>query len=66
MHAQLIHIIDMVHPLPVNGLKKDHTLNFSDLLRLGEFSFLCLIELNSLFLKLLDKLVLLIALHLSE
>ena len=44
--TQLIHIIDMSHPLAVNGLEQYDTFEFPDCLRLREFCFLCLIQLD--------------------
>ena len=49
--AQGVHIIQMGHPLVINYLKQDNALNLTDLLRLREFSFFCLVKLDCLFLQ---------------
>ena len=46
--AQLIHIIDMIHPLAVDHLQKDHALQLTDLFWFRELRFLCLIQLDGL------------------
>ncbi len=47
--TQLIHVINMIHPLPVNHLEKDHALNLPDCFRLREFRLLALVQLHCLF-----------------
>ena len=43
---ELIHVVDMSHPLVVNYLQKNHALQLTDLLCLRELSFLRLVELG--------------------
>ena len=43
----------MIHPLSVNYLEKDYSLDFSYLLSLWEECLFILIEFNSLFLKIM-------------
>ena len=45
--AELIHIIDMIHPLLVDNLQKNDTLKLTNLLLLREFCFFLLVEFNS-------------------
>ena len=49
--TQLVHIIDMAHPLVVDHLQKYHTLQLTNLLCILEFSLLRLIQLDGLFLQ---------------
>ena len=56
--TELIHIIDMLHPVSVDTSKKKHTLCLTDSFRIREFSFLFFIEVGNLFLYLLEKLCL--------
>ena len=44
-----LHVIDMIHPLAVNTLEQDDTLQLTKLLRLCKLRFLCFIKLHSLF-----------------
>ena len=53
--TQLIHIIDMIHPLTVNHLKKNDTFQFTELLDLRELRLLCLVEKYCLLLQMLLK-----------
>ena len=62
--TQLVHIIDVSHPLIINHLKKDHALNLTHLLGLGEFCFLCLVKLESLLFEIVHQLLFLHLLHL--
>ena len=48
--TKLIHIINMIHPLTVNDFQKNDTLQLTDLLRLRELCFFCLIQLDCLLL----------------
>ena len=45
--AELIHIIDMIHPLLVDNLQENDTLKLTNLLLLREFCFFFLVEFNS-------------------
>ena len=49
--AKLIHIVDMVHPLPVDDLQKEDALQLTQHLRIRELGFLQLIKLHRLFLE---------------
>ena len=49
----------MRHPLVVNYLQQNHALNLTNLLRLRELGFLCLVKLDGLFLQIVLKLILL-------
>ena len=49
--TQLVHVIDMAHPLVVDHLQKYHTLQLTDLLCILEFSLLRLIQLDGFFLQ---------------
>ena len=49
--AQLVHIVDVAHPLVVNDLQEYYTLQLTDLLCLLELSLFCLLQLYSLFLQ---------------
>ena len=53
--TELIHIVDVIHPLSVYYFQKDDTLDLSYLLGTGEFGFLGLINLDNFFLELMDK-----------
>ena len=57
--TKLLHIVDVIHPLAVDDLEQDHTLDLTDRLRLRELCLLALIQLHSLFLELLLETVLL-------
>ena len=57
--AQLLHIVDMVHPLSVDDPQKDDALQLSDGLRIGELGLFALVELHGLLLQLLLEAVLL-------
>ena len=60
---QLIHIIDVAHPLTIDHTEEYDTLNFTDLLGLREFGFFCFVKLDCLFLKLLDKRILFLSIY---
>ncbi len=55
--TQLIHIVDMSHPLRVYDFKQYYALDLAHLLGFGEFRLLSLVKLDSLFLEVMDKLV---------
>ena len=48
--TKLYHVVDMYHPLAVDGLKKNDTLQLSYELGLREFGFFGFVELNGFFL----------------
>ena len=56
--TQCVHIVQMRHPFVVNYLQQNHALNLTNLLRLRELSFLCLVKLDGLFLQIVLKLIL--------
>ena len=61
--TQLIHVIDVIHPLLVNDTKQNHSLQLTNLLLRRELGFLLLIELHSRFFQLLLQLVLAESFH---
>ena len=61
--TQLIHIIDVIHPLLVDDTKQNHTLQLTNLLLCRELGFFFLVELHSCFFQLLLQLILAKSLH---
>ena len=57
------HVVNMIHPLTVNGFQKNHSLKLTKLLRFRELRFLCLIKLHSFFLDNMLHLIFLLALY---
>ena len=51
--AELVHIINVVHPFLVDHLQKDDTLQFTKLLRFRELCLFLLVELDCLFFEIL-------------
>ena len=49
--TKLIHIVDMIHPLPVDDLQKEYALQLTEHLRIREFRLLHLVKLHCLFLQ---------------
>ena len=47
--TQLIHIVDVAHPLVIDDFQKDYALQFTDLLCLLELSLFRLVKLDRLF-----------------
>ena len=48
--TQLLHVVDVIHPLTVNDLQQNHTLQLTDGFRFGELGFFCFVQLHSFFL----------------
>ena len=61
--TQLIHIVNMGHPLVIDNLQQNNPFQFTDSLRFREFRFLAFIQLHSFFFQLLLQVVSLRTVH---